>query len=218
MADMNRNRAIAATAALGLCAAMLAAGEQTPVLWANDFEAVEVGSEPEDSITLRGQFTVAQEQDNRVLELPGSPLDTMGLVLGPSHREDVQITARVLADRKGRQMPSFGLGLCGQRGPRLMVAPMRDALELSMGEEPVAAAVYQWKPGRWSMLRLMVVRVDGGWVVRGKAWPQDSPEPEGWLVEAKLDEPPPSGGATLWGLPYSGKPIRFDDVRYTTLN
>lgn len=191
------------------------AGAGASALWTCDFEDVEVGSEPEGVIVLQGEFSVARDGVNNVLELPGAPLETMGILVGPSRREGVAITARVWGERKGRQAPSFGVGLCGARGYRLMISPMRDALELVREEGVVGRVEYEWKPGGWTHLRLSVEKTaESQWTVRGKAWPRGEPEPQSWAVESRVDEQPPSGGASLWGVPYSAKPIRYDDVVY----
>ena len=51
-----------------------------------------------------------------------------------------------------------------------------------------------------------------GWVIEGRAWPAGSKEPEKPLIT--IDEPkePSAGRAGLWGSPYAGTPIRFDDL------
>jgi hypothetical protein len=213
MRDMSL-RGWTACAVIGWLAASALFASATATLWSSTFEDVEIGEEPDGVIVLQGEFAVRHVEGNRVLELPGAPLDSMGMVLGPPRREDVRMTARILGERRGRQTPSFGIGLCGARGYRLIMAPMRDALELVLGDEVVGRADCTWKPGVWTNLRLEVVKSHDGWTVRGRAWDENATEPAEWAIRIQSDDPPPSGGATLWGMPYSGKPIRYDNVVY----
>ena len=57
----------------------------------------------------------------------------------------------------------------------------------------------------------------GGWIVEGKAWSGEAPEPAKWAITFDEKEEPPSGRAGLWGSPYSGTPIRFDDLIVTPI-
>jgi len=207
---------------LGACCSLLllAAGAQAPAapLWSSDFEDVRVGSEPDGALVLQGEFLVAQEDGDKFLELPGSPLETMGLLVGPARRDGVSVTARAMGERKGRQSPSFGVGLCGARGYRLMVVPMRNAVELVREEDLVARIEYKWVPGRWTWLRLSVSKVgESSWAIRGQVWAEGQSPAEGCTIDTQVDDPPPSGGASLWGVPYSGRPIRYDDLTYKEL-
>src|SRR5438874_13641621 len=54
------------------------------VIYENNFEKAEVGKVPEDFLVLDGAFTVKEEGGNKFLELPGAPLDTFGLLFGPT--------------------------------------------------------------------------------------------------------------------------------------
>jgi len=62
-------------------------------------------------------------------------------------------------------------------------------------------------------LKLQVRKTGAGeWKVEGKVWAQDSKEPEGWIINANEQKEPPKGKTSIWGSPYSGTPIRFDDL------
>ena len=56
---------------------------------------------------------------------------------------------------------------------------------------------------------------EGAWVVRGKVWTDGSAEPKDWIISFDEKTEPTPGRASVWGNPYSGQPIRFDDL---TLN
>lgn len=186
------------------------------LLWAEDFEKLDVGAEPDNVLVLNGEFTVRREEDgNKVLFLPGAPLDTMTVLLDPARREGVSITARVKGEKTGRREPSFGVGLCGASGYRLILSPQRDAMELFLDEQPVAKVDYQWTSGSWTMMKLVVLQsAEKQWTLRGKAWEQGEDEPTTWAVQVVTETAPPTGQASLWGMPYSGKPIMYDDVEY----
>ena len=68
-------------------------------------------------------------------------------------------------------------------------------------------------------MRLQVRKVSAeAWVVEGKAWKQGSPEPSAWQISATEKTSPSSGKATLWGYPFSGTPIRYDDLKVTAVS
>jgi hypothetical protein len=64
-------------------------------------------------------------------------------------------------------------------------------------------------------LRLRAVS-DQAWKVEGKAWAESDPEPAEWMISLDEKTPPHPGRASIWGAPYSGTPIRFDDLILTT--
>jgi hypothetical protein len=194
------------------CAACLApAGAPTRY----DFSSAEVGKPPADMQIAGGAFTVVERDGNKVLELPGEPLDTFGLLFGPARPQETNVSAKVQGEATGRRFPEFGVGLGDIGGYRLMLLPGQKKLELRKGEDPVAAADLPepWQSGSWMTLRLCVRKGDGGkWAVEGKAWSTGRNEPQAWAVSFEAAEPPPAGRASLWGVPFSGKPIRFDDL------
>ena len=48
--------------------------------------------------------------------------------------------------------------------------------------------------------------------IEGRAWPNGISEPNEWSISFEASEAPPAGKASIWGAPYSGKPILFDDL------
>lgn len=187
------------------------------VLWAQDFESVEVGLEPDDTLVLNGQFTVEQEQGgNKALALPGAPLETMNILLEPSRGTGTAIRASIKGEKTGRREPAFGVGLGGASGYRFMLFPQRGVVELLLDEQPLAKSEYKWAGGSWTLMKLEVSEAEGGaWLVRGKVWNKETPEPADWNIQWKATEEPPVGQASLWGLPYSGKTLWYDDVEYS---
>ena len=184
------------------------------MLYSNGFDKADVGKLPEDFMLLEGGFTVQEEAGNKFLELPGAPLETFGVLFGPVETENVSATARFFGTGKGRRYPTFSLGLNGNPGPKLRVSPGKKALELIRGENDVLAMVpYSWDSGTWTSLRLQVRKVaEGEWQIEGKAWKHGTPEPAKWLITHTEKTAPIPGRAGVWGMPYSGTPIRFDDL------
>jgi hypothetical protein len=190
----------------------MSAPAQTKPLYENNFETAEVGKVPDDFLVLDGGFAVRAEGGNKFLELPGSPLDTFGVQFGPSGNPEVAVSARINGTGKGRRFPTFGVGLNGVAGYRLQVSPGKKLLELYRDQELKGSLPFEWKSGTWTNLRLQV-RKDktGGWKIEAKAWVEGVAEPA-WLISVADKEDPPAGRASLFGSPYSGTPIQFDDL------
>jgi len=213
MNRIKRGFAIAA-GLLGLTAGI--AAEPPQVLYTNDFSKADVGKTPEDLFVLDGQFAVQQEGDNRFLELPGAPLDTYGVLFGPTEKQGVAVSARVFGTSKGRRLPTFAVSLNGSSGYRLQVAPGRKQLELLKGDQVLAAAPFAWASGQWVHLKLQLRALpSGGCRLEGKAWPQagqGDAEPPAWTLTLDEKTEPAAGRPGLWGSPFAGTPIRYDDL------
>ncbi len=190
----------------------LAMAEEAAPLYENNFEQAAVGSVPADFLVLDGGFAVKEEGGNKFLELPGAPLDTFGVLFGPTEKSDVAVSARINGTNKGRRYPTFGVGLNGQGGYKLRVSPGKKALEIYKGDEAVASVPYEWKSGEWTLVRLQVAKEGEGWKVEGKAWPQGATEPTQAMISFEDKQEPSAGRASIWGSPYATTPIQFDDL------
>src|SRR5207249_693959 len=113
---------------LGFALATLAFAQGAKPLYENNFEKANVGSIPEDFIA-DGNFAVKQDGANKFLVLPGAPLESFWAMYGPNENENILVTARVFGTSKGRRSPTFGLGIGGQGGYRLQVAPAKKVVE-----------------------------------------------------------------------------------------
>jgi len=197
-----------------LCAAasiIIAAAEPK---YENDFEKAEVGSMPEDFLVLDGNFSVKEQDGNRFLELPGAPLDSFGLLFGPTARENVTVSARFYGEARGRRLPTFDVGLNGVGGYRLRVSPGKKQLELVRNDEVKEAIPFEWTPGKWTHLKLTVLKNgESEWTIQGSAWQEGQPEPKTPMVTTLESDSLPSGRASVFGSPFSGRPIRFDDFK-----
>jgi hypothetical protein len=199
-------------AALSLCAVSLLAADS--VLYENNFEKEEPGKVPADFMVLDGGFAVKEDAGNKFLELPGSPLDSFAVQFGPTESSNVCVSARIYATGKGRRFPTFGVGLNGVAGYKLQAAPGKKLLELLKDQNVLASVPYDWKSGEWLSFRLRVRGTGAsGWKIEGKVWPHGKTEPSDWSVTADEKEEPLSGRPSLFGSPFSGTPIWFDDLR-----
>lgn len=187
-------------------------------LYENNFEQAKLDAVPEDFLVLDGEFKVKEEAGNKFLELPGDPLDNFGVLFGPTQTEGVAASARIHGTGKGRRFPAFGVSLNGVGGFKLQVSPAKKALELFQGEELKASVPCDWASGDWTAFLLQVRKVkEGAWRVEGKVWKQGAVKPANWTLSLDVTEEPPSGRAGIWGNPFSGTPIRFDDLAITAI-
>lgn len=181
--------------------------------YACDFDTAEVGKVPADMLVLDGGFAVRAEGTNRFLELPGAPLESYGILMGPAQKENVCVAARIHGTSHGRRFPTFAVGLNGVGGYRLQVSPGKRELELLKGDVDRASVPFTWQGGEWTHLKLQVRKTaDQVWRVEGKAWVAGTAEPADWTVTTEEREEPKPGRAGLYASPFAGTPVRFDDV------
>jgi hypothetical protein len=189
----------------------------TQTLFACDFENAETNKLPDGFLVLDGAFAVCEESGNRLLELPGAPLDSFGVLFGPARTNGVSLYARVFGTHQGRRQPAFGVSLGGAGGLKLMVAPGKRLIELWRGDESLAQTPYLWESGQWTWMRLTLRPVGSDeWLAEGKAWKAGTPEPPAGLVSFRDKSELTPGRAGVWGNPIAGTPIRFDDLKLTS--
>jgi sugar phosphate isomerase/epimerase len=211
---MNRFWRTQLCAILTVCCAWAGiSGAQAESLYKQDFQSTDIGDTPDDFLLLSGKFVVGHSSSNHHLTLPGVPLDSHGAVFGPDNEGDLVLSARIRSERKGRLYPSFGIGLYGLGGHILKVSPAKKSLELFRGRNSVMETPIKWKSGEWTHLSLKVTsQNEDTWTVQGKAWSEGSAEPSEWQLSTTTEVAPTQGKASLWGQPYSGKAIQYDDI------
>jgi hypothetical protein len=188
------------------------------VLFKSDFELANVDSVPEELMVLAGEFSVKDVGGNKALELPGNPLEDFGALFGSAESDGIAVRARIRSESSKRLAPRFGVGLSGISGYRLLVAPGQNELQLLKDQQVVASAPFEWKSGTWTSLHLQIRKVsDAKWIIEGRAWADGAPEPKDWSISSEVSEAPSAGKASIWGAPYSGKPILFDDLSVISL-
>ncbi len=208
--NMIRIKQTASALLIGLAALTLYAAEP---LYQTNFEKTKTGEVPEDFLVLDGDFAVKQEEGNKYLELPGAPLDAFGFMFGPSARHGNEISARMFGTKKGRRYPVFGIALNGVNGYRLQVAPAKRAIELLKGSAVMAKVPFRWGGGEWLRLALRVEQTGAAeWTVSGRVWADGKKAPAKPTITHKETKEPRNGKPSIWGSPYSGTPIRYDDI------
>jgi len=206
--------AIGVTLIAGSAAAATTNAAAPTALFACDFTDIPAGSPPDTFMVIQGDFAVKESSTNKWLELPGAPLDSHLMLFGPVTNANVTVDARILAARKGRRMPTFGVGLGGVAGYKLQVAPAKDAIELLLDSQVVTNAPFAWKSGTWTQCQLRVLQTgDSSWTVEARAWNAGDPEPKDWPLKLVTQDKPISGQASVLGSPFSGEPIQYDDLR-----
>jgi len=187
-------------------------------VFSQDFSNSKIGELPDDIMLYDGGFTVKEESANRFLELPGAPLDSYSVLFGPHEAHGVEVSGRIYATKTGRKFPVFGLGLNGLSGYRLQVSPAKGALEIVHGDVVIASVPFTWKSAEWTELRLVVRKIaDSEFRVEGKAWTAGTEAPKDELITFTGKKLHPAGKSTAWGMPFSGTPIRYDDLKVTRL-
>ena len=191
---------------------------QAAPMYEENFTQVEGETVPDAIMVLDGQFAVKGTGPDRCLELPGSPLESFGVLFGKAAAAsgNREVEARIYATKTGRKFPTFAAGLSGVNGYKVRVSPAKNAVELVLGDalEVKDSAPFVWKSGEWTHLKLRSVLVGTGVQVQGKVW-QGADEPKDWTLKFEATERPPQGMAGVWGMPFSGTPIRFDDFKVT---
>jgi hypothetical protein len=219
---MTMKRGILSTVTVWLALAAVAATPATaqdaktsPALFACDFTDLPAGPVPDPPfMVIQGDFAVKESGTNKWLELPGAPLDSHLVLFGPVTNANVAVEARVHSARKGRRMPTFGVGLGGVAGYKLQIAPAKDAIELLLDAQVMTNAPFAWKSGAWTQCQLRILQTgDNAWTIEARAWNAGDPEPKDWPLKLTTQDKPISGQASVLGSPFSGEPIQYDDLR-----
>lgn len=198
------------------------AGPAATTVYTARFEETTPGDVPDDFMVLNGDFAVRDHAGHKVLELPGTPIESFAVLFGPAGSENVRLSARIRSTSKGRRHPSFAVGLNGLSGFRVKVVPAARRLELwhgaDEGGEIVDSVAFQWTSGEWMTINLQARKTaPSEWAIEGKAWMEPDPEPTGYTLSHVEQRKPLAGRPVLSANPYAGTPIQFDDLTVSTL-
>src|SRR6266699_1946691 len=91
--------------------------------YSQDFEKLPEGDPPGEIVVLGGLFTIKSVDGNKVLELPGDPVDGYGVLFGPEGQGPMAVSARIFATATGKRAPEFGVGLGDTNGDKLWGMP-----------------------------------------------------------------------------------------------
>ncbi len=188
----------------------LAAADAAP-LYAENFDKLEAVP---DDLVCNGEYTLVAEGAGKALALNPNPVDNYNFLFGPSRKDGASVRAKIRAEKKGRQSPTFGIGVNGISGVTLQLATAKDAVELVQGDAVVATAPYAgWTTATWIRFQLTAkAGANGSVTVEGKVWADGKDEPAAATITTTLDKPLPAGRAVAWGNPIGGKPILFDEL------
>lgn len=172
---------------------------------------------PDDFFVMDGNFIPKKLGNNYAIFLVPRPLNTYGCLFGPdSLKGDVVVSADVFASKRGRSIPTFGVGSHGLTGFRLYVRAAREGtlVQIVYNEtQVVASASYdKWTTDTWTSMKLHVKQMGKKVEVYGKAWPQSENEGD-WQVKYSGELPIEEGQCSFWGIPYSGRDLFFDNLK-----
>ncbi|MCB9769539.1 MAG: hypothetical protein H6751_11735 [Candidatus Omnitrophica bacterium] len=189
--------------------------QASEAVYEQNFEEEEVDDYPMDFLVLEGDFTVQEEEGNKFLRLPGTPLGSFALLFGTNETEGFEVSARIRSEKTKRRFPSFAVGVNGVSGYKLRVDPNKRSLEiLKRDEESLVQIPYKWTSGSWTWLKIRIRKAaDSKWMIEGKAWEEGAEEPGDWMISYEETEEPVPGKFSIWGKPFSEKPIDYDDLK-----
>ena len=194
--------------------AAIASAAESQTVYHNDFQTNQTGKLPEDMLVLDGNFSIKSEGTNKFLQLPGAPLDTFSVQFGPVETNPACVSAQIRSTAKRRRAPAFGVGLYGVAGFRLQLSAAKQSLEIRKDQTSLASVPFDWKSGEWTILRLQARSLPHNmWKIEGKAWSKGQPEPPAFQVSAEYQaDSPLTGRCAVFGSPFAGTPIQFDEL------
>ena len=206
---MNR---IVSTVWLSLVACQACAGEMKKLSY--DCEKWTEGEPPAEVFVVDGTIRIKEKDGNKAIEIGSDPLADACALLGSPANGSASIQARVFASKSGRSYPRFGIGVHGQSGYRLIVLCAKKELQLVKNEQVIKSVPCEWTSDVWMNLKLAVLKdAQGNWSIRGKAWTAAAAEPVEPQIKHEDSTLKGQGKCSIWGTPFSGTPIYFDDMK-----
>lgn len=188
--------------------------EDWSLVFQEEFSNDRIGSEPENLFILDGAFSVGIEEKNLILVLPGNPVGEFGFLFGPRLREkSMELQFSFKSENKGRRYPSFAACLGGVRGFRVRLNPAYRKMILYYEDEHLEEVPFTWKSKKWYNMRIQAVRLPTKQsMYKIKLWQASQNEPLGWHFTYRAEIEFESGKCAVWGYPYSGLSICFDNL------
>ncbi|MFC5457417.1 hypothetical protein [Prosthecobacter fluviatilis] len=172
------------------------------------------GEPPKDVFVVDGTIKIAARDGNKAIVVDPNPVTDASAQLAISASGNASIEARVLAIKRGRSTPRFGVSVHGMSGHRLMVNPAKKSLDLVKGTETLASVPFAWTSEAWVRIKLEAKKAEGdAWTITGKAWPADAAEPAEPLIKHPEKNLKGQGKCAIWATPFSGEPVFFDDIK-----
>ena len=168
-------------------------------------------------IGARAKWQVREIEGNKVLAktLTNVLFQRSMAFIGHPDDSNYTVTADVMTDGSRRLMSVVGVV-----NQRYIIAldGNKQALEVSSNHDRIKqAAPFKIRPNVWYTLKTRVqINEDGTGVVKGKAWPRDEAEPEGWVIEAQVPNAHTNGSPGLFGFsPQSRYKVFIDNINVT---
>lgn len=172
------------------------------------------GEPPKEVFIVDGTIKIAARDGNKAIVIDPNPITDASAQLAVSASGNASIEARILAIKRGRSTPRFGVSVHGMSGHRLIVNPAKKSLDLIKGVETLASVPFEWTSEVWVKVKLEAKKAEGdAWAITGKAWPADAAEPAEPLIKHEDKNLKGQGKCAIWATPFSGEPVFFDDIK-----
>lgn len=186
-------------------------------IYHEDFSKHPLSDLSDSFLVLDGTFKVVEQESNRLVRLPGAPLDQFAFMFGPYLESNISVRCFFKAERKGRRYPSFGVGLHGLSGYQLRLSPAKRKIEILVEEELVFSVPFKWDfKKEWTIVELELIQdpQKSKWHLHGFIWQDEKQKerPKKPIISYTLDEEPFGGESLVFGIPYAGEPIYFDNL------
>ena len=172
------------------------------------------GEPPKEVFVVDGTIKIAARDGNKAIVIDPNPITDASAQLAVSASGSASIEAKILAIKRGRSTPRFGVSVHGMSGHRLIVNPAKKTLELIKNDQILASAPFIWTSEAWVKVKLDAKKGAGDvWSITGKAWSADAAEPAEALIKHDEKSLKGQGKCAIWATPFSGEPVFFDDIR-----
>lgn len=172
------------------------------------------GEPQKEVFIVDGTIKIAARDGNKAIVIDPNPITDASAQLAISASGSASIEAKILAIKRGRSTPRFGVSVHGMSGHRLIVNPAKKTLELIKNDQTLATVPFAWTSEVWVKVKLEAKKsADDTWLITGKAWPADAAEPAEALIKHEEKTLKGQGKCAIWATPFSGEPVFFDDIR-----
>src|SRR5690242_2103327 len=100
---LSTKRLVAALALSATLMASVSAADAPATAYSNNFEKAALGKPDKDFLVYAGAFEVKEVDGNKVLELPGEPLESLGAMFGPADQALIDVRAKVWGATTGKR-------------------------------------------------------------------------------------------------------------------
>lgn len=183
------------------------------------------GRTPGGWVNCQGKFAIVQHDGKKVLKkLAVNPSPLVSRANAYITRHDATgyaISSDIMGTKVRDDLPD--VGLVANRYTLMLAGNTQQLRLVSWDALPRVdkSIAFPWKPGTWYRMKLEVVVREKDALVRGKVWPRDEKEPEGWTVDFTDPVPNREGAAAIYGYAagilegQTGCEIFYDNIRIT---